>query len=172
MLNPQRGHSTYWAAIQFWTPWSWLYHLGYQVLQQQNEQVCSGPICDVKIEVRTAEKVGGRMKCRNWMNSWWASTKTVINEIHASQSNMLYLLLYIMPQQALVVRVPNHTGILMIFQHNYKKAATLTQQRKASHNPKATLRWTTMQEKEWSDSVDKCRNCEAIWIGTRWTRNK
>jgi hypothetical protein len=67
---------------------------------------------------------------------------------------------------SLVHRVPTHTPILMIFQHNYKKALALTQQRKASRNPKATLRWTSMQEKEWNDCLGECRYGEAIWIGT------
>ncbi|KAL3774599.1 hypothetical protein ACHAW5_001385 [Stephanodiscus triporus] len=66
--------------------------------------------------------------------------------------------------KALVDRVPTHTPILMIFQKNYKKALALTRQRKASQNPKATLRWTSLQEKEWNDCLDECRNCEAIWI--------
>lgn len=67
---------------------------------------------------------------------------------------------------SLVHRVPTHTPILMIFQHNYKKSLALSQQRKVSRNPKATLRWTSLQEKEWNDSLEECRYGEAIWIGT------
>lgn len=68
--------------------------------------------------------------------------------------------------QALVERVPTHTPILLAFQRNYNKAAVLAQQRKLSHNPKVTLRWTTEQEEQLKQYVEECRNCEAVWIGS------
>ena len=68
--------------------------------------------------------------------------------------------------KAIVDRVPHHTPILLIFQHNYQKALALTQQRKAARNPKTTCNWTTQQDEEWKQCIEQCRNCEAIWIGS------
>lgn len=71
-------------------------------------------------------------------------------------------------QKALVDRVPYHIPILLIFQSNYKKASTLTQQRKAARNPKSTFGCLPDEEREeeWKKCLEECRNCEAIWIGS------
>mmetsp|Transcript_23227 Transcript_23227/g.37872 ORF Transcript_23227/g.37872 Transcript_23227/m.37872 type:complete len:128 (-) Transcript_23227:1435-1818(-) len=68
--------------------------------------------------------------------------------------------------KALVDRVPYHIPILLLFQHNYKKASALTLQRKAALNPKAACDWTSVQEEEWKQSMEQSRNGEAIWIGS------
>jgi len=68
--------------------------------------------------------------------------------------------------KALVDRVPHHTPILLLFQHNHKKALALTQQRKAANNPKATCGWTSVQEEDWMKYMEQSRHGEAIWIGS------
>jgi len=70
--------------------------------------------------------------------------------------------------KALVDRVPHQIPIVMLFQRNYEKALALTKQRKAAHNPKSTsgYLWTSVQEEEWDKSINECRYCEAIWIGS------
>lgn len=68
--------------------------------------------------------------------------------------------------KALVDRVPYHIPILLLFQHNYKKASALTLQRKAALNPKAACDWTSIQEEDWKQSMEQSRNGEAIWIGS------
>lgn len=57
--------------------------------------------------------------------------------------------------------------VLVIFQYGYENAFMLTEQRKASNNPKATLRWDDEKEIKWRSAMEECRNCEALWIGLK-----
>mmetsp|Transcript_14301 Transcript_14301/g.20938 ORF Transcript_14301/g.20938 Transcript_14301/m.20938 type:complete len:200 (+) Transcript_14301:1575-2174(+) len=65
----------------------------------------------------------------------------------------------------LISQVPASTTIFILFQNDYKKAITLTQRRKTCKDPRSTLGWTDCQEKEWTETVDRCRYCEAFWVG-------
>ena len=67
---------------------------------------------------------------------------------------------------ALVDRVPSHIPILLMFQRNFNKAASLAQQRKAANNPKASSVWTSAQEEDCKTYMEQSRQCEAIWIGS------
>jgi len=72
---------------------------------------------------------------------------------------------------ALVNRSPFNTPILVVFQRNYKKALSLSQQRKAALNVKSTCGWSAAQDNVWRQYLEDCRWCEALWIGSSVNSN-
>lgn len=67
----------------------------------------------------------------------------------------------------IVAKLPQSALLMVSVQAGFEEAHRLGQHRRTRQNPKATVRWTDEEEKEWANAAEACRIGSSYWIGSK-----